>query len=163
MIRAFAVILFVLTALPAAAHADRIGFVDYERVLRESPAGKRASSKFEKSLKKRQGELDKQQKALQADAKKLERQASALKPDVVQKRQRELEARFLEVQKTYQKLEKELAIQRTRLIQDVIKQSQPVVEDLAAKGGFDMVLDRSAVVWAASGRDLTEQIIKRLK
>jgi len=162
MIRAL-VITLVLSVLPAAASADKIAFVDYERVLRESAAGKRASGKFERSLKKRQSELDKQQKKLQEDAKQLERQASALKPEVVQKRQRELEGRFVEIQKTYQKLEKELAAERASLFQKVIKQSQPVVKELAKKGGFDLVLDRSAVIWAVEGRDLTGDVVKRLK
>ncbi|HLT35733.1 MAG TPA: OmpH family outer membrane protein, partial [Enhygromyxa sp.] len=69
----------------------KIGYVDLQRSLNETAAGKRAKKKLEADKQKKQKELDKQQKELQAFAASLEKQRVVLKPDVLRQRERELQ------------------------------------------------------------------------
>jgi outer membrane protein len=147
----------------ASGSAARVAVVDLERTLSETPAGKRADAKFETARKKKQGELDKKQKELQKYAAELDKQATVLKPEVHREKRAELEKRFVELQQLYVKLEKDLAGERAKLIQELLKQAGPHIEQLAKSQGVDLVVDASAVVWANKTVDLTDKLNAKMK
>ena len=140
-----------------------MGYIDFERLLTETPAGKRASKSFEGTLKKKQAELDKQQKTLQQFAAELEKQQGVLKPDVFNQRQADLQQQYVKLQETYVKLERELAENRTKLIQQLIKQAQPIIKDVSKQKGITMLVDRSAVIFAEDFHDITDEVKQRMK
>lgn len=141
----------------------KIGFVDFDEILTQTAAGKRANREFEKELKQRQTELDKKQKELQQYAAELDKQRSVLKPEVLKQKQQELQKRYVELQQTYVTLERELAEKRTKLIQQILKKAEPVIKSIAQNEGYDMIVDRSVVVWSDKAFDLTDKIRERIK
>lgn len=158
----------LVVASPTSVMADtpppsRIGVVDLERTLYETPVGKRASEAFDKTRKAKQAELDLRQKELQKAAAELDKQAAVLKPDVLAQKKSVLEKQFIELQQLYVKLERDLAGERTKLTQDVLKKAGPIIEEIAKKDGYDLVLDRSAVLWAVPTSDLTDKVNARMK
>ena len=58
-----------------------------------------------------------------------------LKPEVLEEKQQELEKKFVELQQTYVKLERDLAGERDKLIQDLLKQAEPMIEEIAKAEG----------------------------
>ena len=115
----------------AASTTTKVAVIDLERTLAETPAGKRADKSFEKTRKKKQAELDKEQKDLQKQAAELDKQSTVLKEDVLEEKKTALQQKFVELQQLYMKLEKELATERTELIQDLLKQAEPIIEEIA--------------------------------
>jgi outer membrane protein len=147
----------------AGSTTVKVAVVDLERTLYETPAGKRADKKFEKTRKKKQGQLDKEQKELQKQAAELDKQSTVLKEDVLEKKKAELQQKFVDLQQLYVKLEKDLASERTQLIQDLLKQAAPIIEELAKADGVSLVVDASAVVWADKALDLTDDLNAKMK
>lgn len=146
-----------------AVPAPKIGVIDLDNTLSSTPAGKRANDAFEKTRKAKQAELDKQQQDLkQADA-DLEKQKAVLKPDVYTAKRQELEKKFVDLQQTYVKLEKDLAGERTKLIQDLLKLAGPKIEAIAKSEGVNIIVDREAVVWADASVDLTPALNAQMK
>jgi outer membrane protein len=141
----------------------KIGVIDLERTLYDTPAGKRADEKFEKVRKKKQGELDKKQKELKKYAAELDKQATVLKPEVLKEKKAELEKKFVELQQLLVKLEKDLAGERTKLIESLLEQAGPYIEELAKSEGVDVIIDSSAVVWASKTIDLTDELHAKMK
>jgi Skp family chaperone for outer membrane proteins len=141
----------------------KIGFVDLERTLVETKAGKSASKKFEQTRKKKQKELDKKQKELQEFAAQLEKQRSVLKKDVLKQRQEELEKMYYELQQLLADLERDLAAERAKLIQGILEKAAPVIKDIAKDDGYSMIVDRGVVLWAPDAADLTDKVNKRIK
>ena len=141
----------------------KVGVIDLERTLYDTPAGKRASEAFEKARKAKQDELDKKQKDLQKAAADLDKQATVLKPDVLKTKKEELEKKFVELQQLYMKLEKDLAGERAKLIQDLLKKASPIVADIAKAEGVHVIVDQSAVVWADPAVDLTDELNAKMK
>lgn len=151
---------FAVGAVPAA---PRIGVIDMDRTLSETPAGKRASDQFDKMRKAKQTELDKQQAELKKKDADLAKQAGILKADVLKAKKDELEKQFVELQQTYVKLERDLASARTQLIQDLLKQAQPLIKEIATSEGVNVIFDQSAVVWIDPAVDLTAKLAARMK
>ncbi len=140
----------------------KIGYVDFDKILTQTAAGKRANKEFEKVLKAKQAKLDKEQKALQNYAAQLEKQRSILKPEVLKQKSQELQKRYVALQQTYATLERELAEKRTKLIREILKKAEPVIKSIAKQQGYQMIVDRSVVVWSDKGFDLTDRIKSRL-
>ncbi len=147
-------------AVPAQV---RVGVVNLEKTLYDTPAGKRASEAFDKTRKSKQAELDKKQKDLQKAAAELDKQAAVLKPDVLADKKKALEKQFVELQQVYVKLEKDLANERTKLVQDVLTKATPLIEQIAKDEGVTMILDQSATLWIDGSVDLTAKLNAKMK
>ena len=154
---------FAARPVDAAPPVTKLGVIDLEKTLYETPAGKRASDAFDKTRKTKQAELDKKQKDLQKAAAELDKQAAVLKPDVLAQKKGALEKQFVELQQVYVKLERDLAGERTKLLQDVLKQAEPIIDSLARSEGVNIVLDRSAVLWVDPAVDLTDKLNAKMK
>ena len=146
-----------------AVPASKIGVIDLDNTLSSTPAGKRANDAFEKTRKAKQSQLDKQQQDLKAADADLEKQKAVLKPDVYNQKRQELEKKFVDLQQTYVKLERDLAGERTKLIQDLLKLAGPKIEAIAKSEGVNIIVDREAVVWADAAVDLTPQLNAQMK
>lgn len=153
----------MLRADAAAPDDIKVGVVDLDSTLYKTAAGKRATKAFEKARKKKQTEFDTKRQELERYAAELEKQRSVLKPQVLKQRMSELERKYVEVQELMAKLERDLANERTKLIQEILKQAGPIIKDLASKKGLTMVLDRSAVIWVDDTLDITAQVNARMK
>ena len=148
------------SAVPAN---PKIGIIDIENTLSQTGAGKRANEAFEKTRKAKQAELDRQQTDLKKSGADLEKQQAVLKPDVFKAKRDELEKKSVALQQTYVKLERELAQDRTKLIQGLLKQAEPKIEKLAKAEGATTILDQSATVWAEPAVNLTEKLNAEMK
>jgi outer membrane protein len=150
-------------ATSAVPTNPKIGLIDIDNTLSSTPAGKRANDAFEKTRKAKQTELDKHQEELKRAQSDLEKQQAVLKPDVFAAKRQELEKKFVELQQTYVKLERDLAGERTKLIQDLLKQAGPLIEKIAKAEGVTLIVDREAVVWADPAIDLTAKLNAEMK
>lgn len=147
----------------SAVPAPKIGIIDLDNTLSTTPAGKRANDAFEKTRKTKQGELDKKQDELKRASADLDKQKAVLKPDVYAGKRTELEKKFVELQQVYVKLERDLAGERTKLIQDLLKQAGPKIEAIAKAEGVNLIVDRQAVVFADPSIDLTQKLNAEMK
>jgi outer membrane protein len=142
----------------------KIGYVDLQRTLNETRAGKKAKKRLEGEKVKKQKELDEKQKALQQFAEELDKQRALLKPDVVRERERDLQQKYIELQEHYMKLQQDLARQEADLVREIFTKAAPVIEEIAKRDGFTMLFEKSesAVLWAHPSTDLTNEVNRRL-
>ncbi len=141
----------------------KIAIIDIENTLSSTPAGKRANEQFEKIRKNKQTELDKKQNDLKKQGADLEKQRAVLKEDVFKQKREELQKKVLELNETYMKLERELATDRTKLIQELLKKAEPIIKQLAKEEGVHLIIDQSATVWADPAVDLTQKLNAQMK
>lgn len=147
----------------SAVPAPKIGIIDLDNTLSSTPAGKRANDAFEKTRKTKQVELDKKQDELKRASADLDKQKAVLKPEVYAEKRTDLEKKFVELQQVYVKLERDLAGERTKLIQDLLKQAGPKIEAIAKAEGVNLIVDRQAVVFADPSIDLTQKLNAEMK
>ncbi|MGE0545600.1 MAG: OmpH family outer membrane protein [Kofleriaceae bacterium] len=141
----------------------KIGMIDIETTLSTTPAGKRANDEFEKGRKAKQAALDKSQADLKKADADLDKQKAVLKPEAYKQKREELEKKFIELQQTYMKLERELAADRTKLIQGLLKKAEPLIAKIAKAEGVTVILDQNATVWADPAVDLTAKLNAEMK
>ena len=147
----------------AIPQTPRIAVIDIDTTLSTTPAGKRANEEFDKKRATKQTELDKQQTDLKKSAADLDKQKAVMKAEVFQAKSEELQKKFLDLQQTYAKLERELADDRNKLIQKLLKDAQPKIAKIANDEGATIIFDATSVVWADKAVDLTAKLAAEMK
>lgn len=157
---------FIIAGMMSASagpNSFKIGYLQYERVLLETPTGKRELKKLQKLVKKKQTELDKQKKKLFEAEAQLQKQASVIKPAVIEQRKQQLQKQYVQLQETYVKLERELVTEQAKLQKKLAQRADPIIKQIAKSEGYDMIIDSAVVRWADGGHDLTDKVMSRIK
>ncbi len=154
---------FVRAEAQGGSSGAKIAFIDLQRTLTETKVGRDAKKRLENNLKKKQRQLDKEQKALKGAAEQLAKQQMMLKPEVRAKRERDLQQKYVALQETYMKLQQDLVAQEAKLVKEIFKKAAPVIKKVAMQKGYTYVLDKTMVLWAESRFDITAEVSKRIK
>jgi outer membrane protein len=147
-----------------AEESDRIAIVDVQKVVNESIIGKAARSNLEREMQKAKVKLSNMQTDFERQKTDLEKQSSVLSGAALEDRREGLAKKQVEVQRTYQDMQEQLAKLNDKEIRKVVDEINAVVKDLAKNRSYEFVFekDRQAVVYAASKLDITDEVIKLL-
>ena len=156
------VVLVALMAAPLTAFAEvRIAVVDIQKALVTVKEGQEARKKLEKMAKEKKARLEKLSKEVQKLEDELEHQAQLMKEDVRRKKLMAYQQKVQEAQKALMESQQALAQKEQELTQPIVQKLMGVAEEMAKELGYDIVLERSAVVYAQGNMDLTDELIKR--
>jgi outer membrane protein len=150
-------------AAGAAAQQMKIGYVDLQRALNESDAGKRAKERFKTQVDKLQADLKKQKDQLDSLKDQLEKKASVMKEDDARDMQKDYEKKLRDFERNYKDSQGELQQKDNELTVELLKELQGVIEQFGKEGGYSIILEQSSssVLYGSPELDLTEQIIAR--
>lgn len=151
----------VLASFPAAAQM-KIAVLDYQMALLESDAAKKYSVDAEKKF----GTQLQRLRNLEAEAKRLQERMQREGEKLGQTEVEKLELEFRQKAREFQAQSKELNEAKAGADREMLETLKPrldqAVEAAIKAGGFDLVLDRSAVVDVKAEYDITRQVIERL-
>ena len=151
----------MLTAPRLAKAETKLAFVDLQRALEETEDGKRAKNKLKTEFERKQKELDSKSEELKGMKEAFEKKAALMKPEALQKEQKDLETRFIELQQTYGRLQKDLATKEQEAMGTLMRKLQTAVGQIAEREKIQLVLERnSAVVWGQPSLDITNEVIR---
>ncbi len=156
--------LALLTAAgePAPAEEIKIGYVDLQRALNESDAGKKAKERFKQQVDRLQVELKKQKDDLDGLKDQLERKALVMKDDDRRELEKDYQRKLRDFERSYKDSQGELQSKDNELTLELLKDLQGVIEEYGRKGGYTVILEHSSssVLYGAPEIDLTERIIE---
>lgn len=138
----------------------KIGFVNTERVFRDSPLAVKAQKKLEKEFQGREQDIQKmikQARDLQAG---LEKEALTLSEADRNKRQRDLANLSRDIQHAQREFREDLNQRKNEEFAGVQDRARKAIIEIAEKEKFDLVLEN--VVYASPKIDITERVLKIL-
>ena len=150
----------VACAAPALAQDLKIGYVNSERVLRESNAAKAAQSKLETEFNKRERELNDATNKLKAAADKIEKDGPTVAPVELQRRQRELVDQDRDLQRKRREFQEDLNQRRNEELAAVVERANRVIRQIYETEKYDLILQE--VVFASARVDITDKVIRTL-
>lgn len=152
--------LLALGASPVIAQELKIGYVNSERVLRESNAAKAAQSKLETEFSKREKDLAEVASRLKAASDKLEKEAPTLAEGERLRRQRELVEQDREFQRKRREFQEDLNQRKNEELSAVVERANRVIKQVFEGEKYDLILQEA--VFASSKVDITDKVIKAL-
>jgi outer membrane protein len=140
----------------------KIAYVNIQAVASNSAQGKAYSAQIKELQDKKNAELAEKQKALQAAQQKLQTQATLLSDAARSQLEKDIDRMTRELQFLTQDAQAEVQELQQELQQEFQKQLEPILAKVAAAKGLHMLFSvaDSGLVWADTGLDLTEEIIK---
>ena len=154
-----------LTALffPALLFAGvKIGYVDINRVINESKAGKEIKRQFVEYMNSVQSQL----KALQEEINKLREEIQTkgkfMDEETLKKKRLELERKMSDYKILYQDAQRELRQRDQQASEKVMGMLKKIIERIGKKEGFTIILEKtqSAILYASPKIDLTDEVLK---
>lgn len=157
----YPLVLALLGACSVWANDAKIGFVNTERIFRESQLAIRAQKKLEREFANREQEIQKlikQARDLQAF---IEKEGLTLSEAERTKRERELANLNRDIQRAQREFREDLNQRKNEEFALVHERARKAIFELAEKEKFDLILEN--VVYASSRVDITDRVIKALE
>jgi outer membrane protein len=150
----------VAVAAPARGQELKIGYVNSERIMRDSAPARAATQKLEQEFAKRDKDLQEMGVRLKAAADKLEKDAPVLAEAERVKRQREVADMDREFQRRQREFREDLNQRRNEEIQALLEKAQRVVRQIADQEKFDLIVQDA--VFFSPRVDITDKVLRAL-
>ena len=149
-------------AVSAQAQELKIGYVNSERVARDSEPAKRAQAKLEAEFGKREKDLNDQNAALRAQAEKLDRDAPTLSEAEKTRRQRELVELDRDLQRKHREFQEDLTQRKNEELSSVAERANRTIKAIGESEHYDIILQDQLVIYFSNRVDLTKKVIDAL-
>jgi outer membrane protein len=153
--------LVLASAVTAAGAADlRIGFVDVERIHRESAPAERASKQLEKEFAPRAQELQRREAQIKTLQAQLEKDSVTLSETDRRAREQELARNGVEFQRMQREYREDLNLRRNQEISALLERANRVIKQIADAEKYDLILQDA--VYRNPRLDITDRVLKAL-
>ncbi|MEY4726167.1 MAG: hypothetical protein RLZ36_794 [Pseudomonadota bacterium] len=147
-----------VAALCAQAEEIRIGFINTDRIFKESNTAKQAQSKLEQEFSKREKDLVDAEKTFKAAVEKFEREAPTLSESQRISRQKQLGEQDRDFQRKRREFQEELNARKNEEFQQVLERANRVIKQVAETEKYDLVLQEA--VYINPKHDITDKVLK---
>jgi outer membrane protein len=148
-----------------AQGAQRLGYINSQRIMAEAPGTSEAQTAFERDMETYRAELERLETELDTLQQSLERQQATLSAAARQERQQEIQQRFMAYQQRQAELEQQAQQRQAELVSPIMQRISVVIEEIRVEGGYALIFDAAtgALITADPALDLTDQVLERLR
>jgi outer membrane protein len=156
------VLFLTLLCVPAVGAQERvkIGFIDIQRAISDSNAGKRAKERFQAQVKKAEAELLKEKTELERLKADLDKKGPLMKEEERRNLEADLQRRFVNYQRTMNDQQQELRQKEGALTGDILKELEKIVNEIGKSDKFTLILERNQILYSDQGIDVTNKVIE---
>ena len=143
-----------------ASDALKVGYVNTQRIFRDAPTAVKAAKKIEAEFSKRDQDLQRMAKQLQALQESLEKKSVTLSEAERRSKVKELNDLSREFQRRQREFREDLNLRQNEENAAIIEKANKAIKQLAENEKFDLIVQD--VVWVSPRLDVTDKIIKAL-
>jgi outer membrane protein len=153
---------FALLSIAAgvAAAELKIGFIDAERINRESAPAEVASKRLEKEFAPRAQELQRREGQIKSLQGQLEKEAMTMSESDRRAKEQELSRMTLDFQRMQRSYTEDLNLRRNQELQTLFERANRVIKQIAESEKFDLIVQEA--VYRSPRLDITERVLKAL-
>lgn len=139
----------------------RIGFVDTERILRESEQAIQAEKKIEKEFAVRDQEIKKLAKQQREAQEELEKEGGKLSESNKRLKEREVANLTLQLQTRQREFREDLNLRKNEELARLLARADKAIKAIAESEGYDVILQEA--VYRNPKVDITDKVLKYLE
>ncbi len=156
-------LLVLLGLCSAAVGAElKVGFVNTDKILEESPQAKAAGERLDKEFAARDKKLVETQKEIRTLEEKLAKDAAVMSEAERTKAERDIISRKRGVKRAQDEFQDDLNLRRNEELGKVRRLTYDAIVALAKQENFDLIIS-VGVVFASERVDITNKVLERLK
>jgi len=138
----------------------KIGFIDADRVNRESVPAERATKKLEKEFAPREQDLRKLEQQIKSLQGQLEKDSLTMSESDRRNKEQELGRQTREFQRLQREFREDLNLRRNEELAALFERANKVIKQIAESEKFDLILQEA--VYRSPRIDITEKVLKAL-
>jgi len=150
--------LTVALAATSAQAEFKLGFVNGQRVVNESPQAQKAKKKIEKEFEKRDQELQKLSKQLQTMQEGLEKNGLTMADSERRSREREFNDLNRDFQRKQRDFREELNLRQNEEMAAIFERANKIIKQIAEAEKYDLIVQEA--VYYSPRIDITDKVIK---
>ena len=153
---------FIPIADALGSSLEKVAYVDLQRALNFSEAGKKAKEKFTQEVKKIEEELAKKQKELEKLKDALQKQSMLLNEEARKQKEKDYQTKLRDFQRLYKDAQDDLKQNDAEVSQEILKELVEVIKEFGEKGNYSIIFEKneSVVLYIKDTFDVTDKIIK---
>jgi outer membrane protein len=144
----------------SAQERIRIGFIDIQRVVSESQAGKRAKDRFQAQVKKAEADLQKERQELERIRNDIDKKGPLLKEEERRNMEADFQKRSVNLQRTMGDYQQDLRQKESSMMSEILKELEAIVNEVGKAEKFTLILERSQILYSDQGIDITNKVIE---
>ena len=153
--------LVALLVLSGIAHAEtKIGFVNSQRILAEAPQAAKAKKKIEKDFEKRDQDLQRMVKQLQALQEAMDKNGATMAEADRRAKERELADLTRDLQRKQREFREDLSQRQNEEMAAIFERVNKAIKQVADAEKYDIIFQEA--VYFNQRIDITDKVIKAL-
>ena len=151
------------TSVAFAETTPKLGFVDLQRALNESEAGKKAKDEFKVQVDKLQATLKKKKDSIDGLKDQLEKKGLVMKDEERGNLEEEYRKKMRDFERDYKDSQADLQRKDQELTGVILKDLQDIIREYGEREGYTLIFEASsnAVLYGTKSIDLTEPIMQQ--
>ena len=137
----------------------KIGFIDVQRIISESQAGKKAKDRFQAQVKKAETDVQKERQDLERLKNDLDKKGPLLKDEERRNLEADLQKRSVILQRTLGDYQQDLQRRNNEMMAEILKELEQVVTEVGKADKFTLILERSQILYSDQAIDITNKVI----
>jgi outer membrane protein len=159
------IVAFLLAVLaPGLSYAQstlKIGYIDLQRVILESKAGKTAKSAFEREFNQKASFIEQKKVALDQERENFLKQSAVMDEEARLRKADELQRKEKELNRTRDDYRDELQRRDLDLSKQILSQVVEIINNIGNSEGYEMIVEKSeGGILCCKGADITDRVIK---
>lgn len=138
----------------------KIGFIDIQRVIAESQAGKQARDRFQAQVKNAEADISKERQDLERLKNDLEKKGPLLKEEERRNMEADFQKRSVALQRRMSDYQQELQTKNNEMMSAMLKDLEKIVNEVGKADKFTLILERSQILYSDQGIDITSKVIE---
>lgn len=145
-----------------AADANKMGVVDFQKILEVSNAGKAAQADINKQGKQMESDLKEKGTEIEDMEKKLDRESLVMSKEMRDEKQRDLRIKVSDFKALQQKYMEDFKLMENRVISKIQKEVVEIIQEYGKKENFTLIVEKrtGGVIYALQSVDITDTIIQ---
>ena len=152
-----------VAATPAFAADAKLGYIDMQRALNTSEAGKEAKEQLAARVKKYQEEINTKQEEIKKLKDELEKQGMLLSETVRAAKEKDYQQRLKEFQRFTKDAQDELQGKDEEYTRKIVEGMEKIIQEFGRKNGYTFIFVRNeGMLFADDKADVTDEVLKLL-
>jgi len=153
------VLLALSSTIALAQDRIKVGFVDVQRAISESQAGKRAKDRFQAQVAKVKSDMLKEQQEIERLKSDLDKKGPLMKAEERSNLEADLQRRYVNYQRSAGDYQQDLQKKEGEMMSEILKELEGIVNEVGKAENFTLILERSQILYSDQGIDITNKVI----
>ncbi|MCY3625910.1 MAG: OmpH family outer membrane protein [Candidatus Dadabacteria bacterium] len=151
---------FMLFTFSAYAQ-QKIAYIDIKQVIRDSKAGKAATTSFQKEVEAKRAVIEQKRKALEDMRQDVIQNGAVMSESKRRNLAETIEKKQKDLDRTREDIRIELQRKDLELTQNVLKDIEAIVNKIGQQEKFDLIVEKTeaGILYGSSATDITNKVI----